>query len=130
METVANDSKDKNNYLKPPPRLKRRLGVIEFKGSTEKPAAEEKNSIRNSFLERGMKNLYGRHYAIEAKDHFKFQEQWEGRGFYGSEEGIYYEFIHRETPLAYLYTFLLLVAYLGVFWGLTAFRLLQLHTFV
>lgn len=44
---------------------------------------------RNNHLREGIRNLYGRHYAIDFKPKFKFKEQWETKLKQNEEENIF-----------------------------------------
>jgi hypothetical protein len=65
--------------------------------------------FRNNHLREGVKNIYGRHYAVKAAPEYEFKEQWERNRRKEFEENNYYEIIQSEAALAYLYTAVFLV---------------------
>jgi hypothetical protein len=82
--------------------------------------------FRNKHLREGVKNIYGRHYAVKAAPEYHFKEQWENTRRRQFEENNYYEIIQSEALLGYLYTALFLLLQVFLVWYYTTFRLLGL----
>lgn len=82
---------------------------------------------RNDQLRAGVKNIYGRHYAIQYSPDYNFKEQWEAKRK-NFEENNYYELIQSEKWAAYLYTLALLLSNVALLWYISLFRLVELES--
>ena len=82
--------------------------------------------FRNNHLREGVKNIYGRHYAVKNIPLYQFKEQWERNRRMDFELNNYYEIIQSEAVIAYFYTTIFLVFQVFLIWFYSTFRLLGL----